>query len=58
MKSKTKELNVDFIGGQDKPLTKEEEKVISDFIRTSKEKRKLKERRRRTITKQKLSSPI
>jgi len=53
MKSKTKELDVDFIGGQDKPLTKEEEKVISDFIRISKEKRKLKERRRRTITKQK-----
>ncbi|MCO5240712.1 MAG: hypothetical protein M9904_11730 [Chitinophagaceae bacterium] len=53
MKSKTKELDVDFIGGQDKPLTKEEEKAISDFIRTAKEKRKLKGRRKQTITKQK-----
>ncbi len=53
MKSKTKELNVDFIGGQVNPLTKEEEKTISDFIRINKEKRKLKERRKRAITKQK-----
>jgi len=29
---KTKELDVDFIGGQG-PLTKEEEKAISDFIK-------------------------
>lgn len=32
MKNKTKELDVDFIGGQG-PLTAEEEKAISNFIR-------------------------
>lgn len=32
MKNRTKELDVDFIGGQG-PLTPEEEKAISDFIR-------------------------
>jgi hypothetical protein len=39
MKRKTKELDVDFIGGQE-PLTKEEEKAISEFIKTMKEKNK------------------
>ncbi|MBN8860808.1 MAG: hypothetical protein J0H29_20615 [Sphingobacteriales bacterium] len=53
MKNKAKELDVDFTGGQDKPLTKEKEKAISDFIRTAKEKRKLKEHKQQTITKQK-----
>ncbi len=52
MKNKVKELDVDFIGGQGNPLTKEEEKAISDFIRAEKEKRKLKERRKKAITKQ------
>ena len=32
MKSKTKELDVDYIGGQGKPLTKEEELAITNFI--------------------------
>ena len=32
MKSKLKELDVDFIGGQD-PMTKEEELAISEFIK-------------------------
>ena len=37
-KAKAKELNVDFIGGQDKPLTKEEELLISEYIKQLKEK--------------------
>lgn len=39
MKRKKKELDVDFIGGQE-PLTKEEEKAIGEFIKTLKEKNK------------------
>mgnify|MGYP001089374521 CR=1 FL=1 len=39
MKNKEKELNVDFIGRQDKPLTKEEELSISVFIKKLKERR-------------------
>ena len=38
MKNKLKELNVDFIGGQE-PLTKEEELAISLFIKKHKEKK-------------------
>lgn len=41
MKNKHIELDVDFIGGQD-PLTKEEELMISAFIKADKEKRRLK----------------
>ncbi len=40
MKNKSKDLDVDFIGGQ-KPMTKEEEHAISEFIRADKEKRRL-----------------
>jgi hypothetical protein len=32
VKNKTKELDVDYIGGQGKPLTKEEELAITNFI--------------------------
>ena len=53
MKNKTKELDVDFIGGQNNPLTKEEEVAISNFIRADKEKRRLKELRKKALTKQK-----
>ncbi len=35
MKSKSKELDVDFIGGQG-PLTKEEEKAINEFLKAGK----------------------
>lgn len=42
MKTKTKELDVDFIGTQESALTKEEEKAISEFIRTNKSRLKLK----------------
>lgn len=41
MKNKLKELDVDFIGGQQQPLTKEEELAISDFIRKQKARRQL-----------------
>jgi hypothetical protein len=37
MKTKSKELDVDFIGGQDQPLTKEEQSAISAFIKQLKE---------------------
>ncbi len=39
MKTKSKELDVDFIGGQENPLTKEEQLSISAFIKELKEKR-------------------
>jgi hypothetical protein len=53
MKNKSVELDVDFIGSQKETLTKEEEKMISDFIRLSKEKTKLKVRKSiKTKTKQ------
>ena len=35
MKRKSIELDVDFIGGQN-PMTKEEEKAISEFIKAQK----------------------
>ena len=35
MKRKSAELDVDFIGGQN-PMTKEEEKAISEFIKAQK----------------------
>jgi len=35
MKRKSAELDVDFIGGQD-PMTNEEEKAISEFIKARK----------------------
>lgn len=35
MKQKSKELDVDFIGGEN-PMTKEEEKAICAFIKTQK----------------------
>jgi hypothetical protein len=38
MRSKRKELDVDFIGGMG-PLTKEEEMAISEFIKANKLKR-------------------
>ena len=40
MKTKRIELDVDFIGTQPSKLTKEEEKMISDYIRSHKEKMK------------------
>lgn len=35
MKQKLKELDVDFIGGEN-PMTKEEEEAISEFIKAQK----------------------
>jgi hypothetical protein len=40
MKTRKKELDVDFIGGGNS-LTKDEEKRISDFIKSNKAKQKL-----------------
>ena len=51
MKNNDKELDVDFIGGQ-KPMTKEEELAISEFIRVAKEKK-----RRLSLQKTKLNTP-
>jgi len=45
-------LDVNFVVDP-RPLTKAEEKAISDFIRADKEKRKLKERRKKTVNNQK-----
>ena len=50
------ELDVDFIGGMG-PLTKEEEKAISEFIKASKEKRqKQKARKLRTSVRKKTNA--
>ncbi len=53
MKIKSKELNVDFIGGQNSPLTNEEEKAISAFIIASKDKRNIKKAKKKLTIKQK-----
>lgn len=58
MKNKIKELDVDFIGGQQQPITKEEEFAISAFIRKQKAKRQLQAiRRTKTKTSQKSHQP-
>jgi hypothetical protein len=49
MKNKSKELDVDFIGNQHKPLTKEEEAAISAFIKQLKEKQKKNGSKRRSV---------
>lgn len=45
-------IDVDFVVDP-RPLTKKEEQAISDFIRADKEKRKLKEFRKKATTKRK-----
>lgn len=52
MKKKNIELDVDFIGGHGS-LTKADELAISEFIRKDKEKRKLKEFRKKAAAKRK-----
>jgi predicted polyphosphate/ATP-dependent NAD kinase len=47
MKTRKKELDVDFIGGSG-PLTKEEEKRISDIIRSRKSKQKVTAKKSKT----------
>ncbi len=49
-------LNVDFVVDP-RPLTKAEEKAISDFIRADKEKRKLKELGKKRTVKRKDKKP-
>ncbi len=48
MKAKHKELNVDFIGGQG-PLTGDEEKAISQYLRARKNKSEKKRVRRTKV---------
>ena len=56
MKNNKNELDVDFIGGAG-PLTKEEEKAITEFIRASKERnRKQKARKSSTLTGRKINA--
>lgn len=50
-------LDVDFVV-ESRPLTKAEEKAVSDFIRADKEKRKQKEERKTRIIKQKSQQPV
>ncbi|MDR1879467.1 MAG: hypothetical protein LBQ78_00865 [Tannerellaceae bacterium] len=52
MKKKNIELDVDFIGGQE-PLTKEEEKLISDFFQSKKAQTLKKEADKKRIAKPK-----
>ena len=55
MKQNKNELDVDFIGGMG-ALTKEEEKAISEFIKSSKERReKRKPRKIRTSIRKKVT---
>ena len=49
MKQNKNELDVDFIGGT-APLTKEEEKAISLFIKASKERRQKQKNRKKEQT--------
>ena len=52
MKPNKIELDTDFIGGQG-PLTKEEEKIISDFIRENRVRRQKKiSRKHKTLKKE------
>jgi hypothetical protein len=58
MENKLTELDVDFIGSQDAPLTEEEEKAISNFIKTEKAE-KLKRKQKHTtkpLTRKKVAS--
>ena len=52
MKNKTKELDVDFIGGQ-KPMTRDEALAISEFIKAHKVSRHKKNRVTRTTRQRK-----
>ncbi|MEK6476752.1 hypothetical protein WJR50_04420 [Catalinimonas sp. 4WD22] len=49
---KTKDLDIDFIGGQG-PLTKEEEQAISEYLKKKKEKSKKSKSRKRQAEKDK-----
>ncbi|MEO7992332.1 MAG: hypothetical protein ABI663_22470 [Chryseolinea sp.] len=57
MKTRKKELDVDFIGGSE-PLTKEEEKRISDLIKSRKAKQKVTAQKSKTklTTKKKVTA--
>ena len=54
--NKNKELDVDFIGAQDKPLTKEEQLAISAFIKQLKEKQNKNSSRRKPLNTNKINT--
>jgi hypothetical protein len=53
MKKKAKELDVDFIGGQNNPLTSEEQLAISRFIMQL-TKKQLKKKGKQKLVKQRI----
>lgn len=55
MKAKKKELNVDFIGGQE-PLTKEEENALSDFFKKKKEQKAHRVLRKKTTKRARINA--
>lgn len=55
MKNRAKELDVDFIGGQNLPLTKAEQLSISAFIKSLKETNHRKTRRKKIISEKQLA---
>jgi len=55
MKTRKKELDVDFIGGTS-PLTKEEEKRISDIIKSHKAKQEAHRPKRKLTTKKRVTA--
>jgi hypothetical protein len=57
MRRKTIELDVDFIGGQD-PMTKEEEKAISEFIKAQKSLNAKKQIRSAKIARTKINASL
>ena len=56
MKNKSKELDVDFIGGQERPLSKEEQAAISAFLQERKEQRRNKNLKGKKQTQKKNTS--
>ena len=52
MKARKKELDVDFIGGGE-PLTKDEERKISEFIKSRKSKQRVAAKTKKNTTKKK-----
>ena len=55
MKTRKKELDVDFIGGVE-PLTKEEEKRISEVIKKLKSKTSTRKPTRKLVTKKRVTA--
>lgn len=54
MKARKKELDVDFIGGGE-PLTKDEERKISEFIKSRKSKQRVAAKTKKITTKKRVT---